>query len=55
MVRAMLPSPPHFSPLFNAMLIDSRNIPALGRVGDPDDIIGSVLVEDSQVSFVCLL
>ncbi|KIK92904.1 hypothetical protein PAXRUDRAFT_829548 [Paxillus rubicundulus Ve08.2h10] len=28
---------------------DSRNIPALGRVGDPDDIIASVLVEDSKI------
>ncbi|KAF8899581.1 hypothetical protein CPB84DRAFT_1681168 [Gymnopilus junonius] len=28
---------------------DQRNIPALGRVGDPDDIIGSVLVEDSKI------
>ncbi|KAI6160696.1 hypothetical protein EDD17DRAFT_1760166 [Pisolithus thermaeus] len=28
---------------------DSRNIPPLGRIGDPDDIIGSVLVEDSKV------
>ncbi|KAG6330769.1 hypothetical protein ID866_8319, partial [Astraeus odoratus] len=30
-------------------IYDSRNIPALGRVGDPDDIIGSVLVEDSKI------
>jgi len=51
----MLPSPHRFGSLFNATLIDSRNIPALGRVGDPDDIIGSVLVEDSRVSFVCLV
>jgi len=28
---------------------DNRNIPALGRVGDPDDIIASVLVEDSKI------
>jgi len=28
---------------------DQRNIPALGRIGDPDDIIGSVLVEDSKI------
>ncbi|EIW80050.1 hypothetical protein CONPUDRAFT_28306, partial [Coniophora puteana RWD-64-598 SS2] len=26
-----------------------RNIPALGRIGDPDDIIASVLVEDSKI------
>ncbi|KAG1752147.1 hypothetical protein EDB19DRAFT_1628122 [Suillus lakei] len=30
---------------------DSRNLPALGRIGDPDDIIASVLVRDSNVSF----
>ncbi|KAG1752149.1 hypothetical protein EDB19DRAFT_2021894 [Suillus lakei] len=28
---------------------DSRNLPALGRIGDPDDIIASVLVRDSIV------
>lgn len=28
---------------------DSRNVPPLGRIGDPDDIIGSVLVEDSKI------
>ncbi|KAF8323724.1 hypothetical protein DL93DRAFT_2027985, partial [Clavulina sp. PMI_390] len=28
---------------------DSRNVPALGRIGDPDDIIGTVLVEDGKV------
>lgn len=28
---------------------DSRSIPPLGRIGDPDDIIGSVLVEDSKI------
>ncbi|KAI6038623.1 hypothetical protein EDC04DRAFT_1927254 [Pisolithus marmoratus] len=28
---------------------DSRNTPPLGRIGDPDDIIGSVLVEDSKI------
>lgn len=28
---------------------DQRNPPALGRVGDPDDIIASVLVENSTV------
>ena len=31
---------------------DTRNIPALGRVGDPDDILGSVRVEDGQVSLM---
>ena len=29
--------------------LDQRNVPALGRIGDPDDIIGSVLVEKSKV------
>ncbi len=28
---------------------DTRNVPALGRIGDPDDILGSVLVQDSKV------
>ncbi|KAF8814687.1 hypothetical protein BYT27DRAFT_7229259 [Phlegmacium glaucopus] len=28
---------------------DQRNIPALGRIGDPDDIIASVLVEKSKI------
>jgi hypothetical protein len=28
---------------------DQRNVPALGRIGDPDDIIASVLVENSMV------
>ncbi|KAH7928325.1 hypothetical protein BV22DRAFT_969445, partial [Leucogyrophana mollusca] len=27
----------------------NRNIPALGRIGDPDDILASVLVEDSKI------
>ena len=30
-------------------LVDQRNIPALGRIGDPDDIIATVLVENSKV------
>ena len=30
-------------------LVDQRNIPALGRIGDPDDIIATVLVENSTV------
>ncbi|KAI0772883.1 hypothetical protein BD413DRAFT_36346 [Trametes elegans] len=29
--------------------IDNRNIPALGRIGDPDDIIASVRVENGEV------
>ncbi|KAA1474370.1 hypothetical protein DENSPDRAFT_840939 [Dentipellis sp. KUC8613] len=28
---------------------DTRNVPALGRIGDPDDILGSVLVQDSKI------
>ncbi|KAI0317985.1 hypothetical protein OF83DRAFT_1118563 [Amylostereum chailletii] len=28
---------------------DARNVPALGRIGDPDDIIGSVRVEDGKI------
>ena len=29
--------------------VDDRNIPPLGRVGDPDDILATVLVQDSNV------
>jgi len=28
---------------------DTRNIPALNRVGDPDDIIGTVMVQDGKI------
>ncbi|KAI1786927.1 hypothetical protein LXA43DRAFT_975521 [Ganoderma leucocontextum] len=28
---------------------DNRNIPALGRIGDPDDIIASVRVENGEI------
>lgn len=28
---------------------DERNIPALGRIGDPDDILGSVRVEEGVI------
>lgn len=35
--------------LRNLSCLDDRNIPALGRIGDPDDIIASVLVEDGKV------
>ncbi|EGO02364.1 hypothetical protein SERLA73DRAFT_48533 [Serpula lacrymans var. lacrymans S7.3] len=31
------------------MHIHGKNVPALGRVSDPDDILTSVLVEDSQI------
>ncbi|KAH6897931.1 hypothetical protein BKA70DRAFT_1437853 [Coprinopsis sp. MPI-PUGE-AT-0042] len=30
-------------------LHDQRNPPALGRIGDPDDIMGTVLVEDGKI------
>ncbi|VDB85169.1 unnamed protein product [Peniophora sp. CBMAI 1063] len=28
---------------------DQRNVPALGRIGDPDDILGSVRVEEGKI------
>jgi hypothetical protein len=28
---------------------DERNVPALGRIGDPDDIVATVLVEDGKI------
>ncbi|KAJ6511284.1 hypothetical protein C8R47DRAFT_964128 [Mycena vitilis] len=28
---------------------DERNVPALGRIGDPDDIIATVLVQDGEI------
>ncbi|KAJ7326493.1 hypothetical protein DFH08DRAFT_886066 [Mycena albidolilacea] len=28
---------------------DDRNVPALGRIGDPDDIIATVLVENGEI------
>ena len=34
---------------------DMRNVPALGRIGDPDDIIASVMIEDGQASHVFTL
>ena len=38
---------------FNEEVIatDDRNIPPLNRIGDPDDILASVLVKDSKVGF----
>lgn len=35
--------------LFNVLRVDNRNVPALGRIGDPDDILASVRVEDGKV------
>jgi len=29
---------------------DARNVPSLGRIGDPDDILASVLVQDGKVT-----
>ena len=42
------------SSIYPAFLIfdtheDERNIPPLGRIGDPDDILASVLVENGKV------
>lgn len=34
---------------FLRRLADDRNVPALGRIGDPDDIIATVLVENGEV------
>lgn len=34
-------------------ILDERNPPPLGRIGDPDDIIGSVRVENGQVGYSC--
>lgn len=33
---------------------DERNIPPLGRIGDPDDIIASVRVQGGKVSFIAI-
>jgi hypothetical protein len=41
--------------LFDSSGLDERNIPALGRIGDPDDILASVMVEDGKVSILYLL
>ena len=35
-------------------LLDERNIPPPGRIGDPDDIIASVRVQDGEVSFAAV-
>jgi len=35
-------------------LVDERNIPPLGRIGDPDDIIASVRVQEGKVSFTAI-
>jgi hypothetical protein len=42
------------SNLLYTLLKDVRNIPALGRIGDPDDIIGSVRVEEGKVTHTVL-
>jgi len=34
--------------------LDERNIPPLGRIGDPDDIIASVRVHDGEVNFTAV-
>ncbi|KIO30138.1 hypothetical protein M407DRAFT_242329 [Tulasnella calospora MUT 4182] len=30
-------------------ITDNRNVPALNRIGDPDDIVGTVMVQDGKV------
>ena len=37
-----------------ATLADERNIPPLGRIGDPDDIIASVRVQGGKVGFITI-
>ncbi|KAG8950098.1 hypothetical protein FRC04_007952 [Tulasnella sp. 424] len=32
-----------------ALQRDIRNVPALNRIGDPDDIVGSVMVQDGKI------
>lgn len=44
--RVAQPSPPL---AYSTFLSLNRNIPALGRIGDPDDIIASVRVEEGEV------
>jgi len=34
---------------------DMRAVPPLGRIGDPDDIIGSVRVDDGKVSMSSII
>ncbi|KAH9854568.1 hypothetical protein C2E23DRAFT_725907 [Lenzites betulinus] len=43
-IHGMSPSCPHIADC------PSRNLPALGRIGDPDDIIASVRVENAQIN-----
>jgi hypothetical protein len=41
--------PSHSGTLTLLFALDMRNVPALGRIGDPDDIIASVRVEGGKV------
>jgi len=47
--KVLFPSLAILLVLDRALGIDRRNIPALGRIGDPDDILGSVMVEGGKV------
>ena len=35
-------------------LVDERNVPPLNRIGDPDDIIASVRVQDGKVRLTAI-
>ena len=47
-------TPAYFRCFLAYTLPDERNIPPLGRVGDPDDIIASVRVQDGKVRFTAV-
>ena len=40
---------PTFTPSLRDRDIDERNVPPLNRIGDPDDILASVRVENGKV------
>lgn len=44
----------HFGDYRAYTLLDERNIPPLGRIGDPDDIIASVRVQGGKVGFTAI-
>jgi hypothetical protein len=47
---------PHHAGLDLVHSLDLRVVPPLGRIGDPDDIIGSVRVEEGKVNaLMCCL
>jgi hypothetical protein len=41
-----------FTPSLRDRGIDERNIPPLNRIGDPDDILASVRVENGKVKYL---